>query len=255
MNQKRYNLKNSEHQKRLWSNPEYKKHMSDIHKGRPSSLKGKKGHPAWNKGIKGLQPWMNLSGIINNKGSDHPNWKGGEKKYQCTICNKDFTAGKYRKNVKFCSCECLGKGKIGSIPWNKGVKSSPETIEKLKISHKGQKPWNTGKKRPEISGENSTRWKGGYENTLMLNRKRRVMKINALGSHTLSEWETLKMKYRYMCLCCKQCEPEIRLTEDHIVPLTRGGTNDISNIQPLCRSCNSRKNIQTFDYRESFLTI
>jgi 5-methylcytosine-specific restriction protein A len=31
------------------------------------------------------------------------------------------------------------------------------------------------------------------------------------------------------------------LTADHIVPKAAGGTNDPSNIQVLCRGCNSRK--------------
>ena len=30
---------------------------------------------------------------------------------------------------------------------------------------------------------------------------------------------------------------------DHIVPLRRGGTNALSNLQALCRSCHSRKSI------------
>jgi 5-methylcytosine-specific restriction endonuclease McrA len=39
------------------------------------------------------------------------------------------------------------------------------------------------------------------------------------------------------------------LTEDHVVPLSLGGSNDIDNIQPLCKSCNSSKRGRHIDYR------
>ncbi len=41
--------------------------------------------------------------------------------------------------------------------------------------------------------------------------------------------------------CCQHCGATKHLTIDHIIPLAQGGTNDISNLQTLCRSCNSRK--------------
>lgn len=41
---------------------------------------------------------------------------------------------------------------------------------------------------------------------------------------------------------CAICETEDNLTVDHIVPLSKGGTNWQFNIQPLCATCNNRKN-------------
>lgn len=48
------------------------------------------------------------------------------------------------------------------------------------------------------------------------------------------------------CLCCGSNES---LTVDHIVPVSRGGKNSLSNFQTLCRSCNSRKGTKYIDFR------
>jgi len=67
----------------------------------------------------------------------------------------------------------------------------------------------------------------------------RAIKYGASGSFTLAEWLGLCTQYGYLCAGCGAKQP---LTADHIIPLSRRGTNDISNIQPLCKPCNSRKN-------------
>lgn len=66
------------------------------------------------------------------------------------------------------------------------------------------------------------------------------------GSFTAEEWKALCFQYGYKCLKCGQ---SVELTVDHVVPVSKGGTNDISNIQPLCLSCNSSKGAKTVDYR------
>lgn len=40
---------------------------------------------------------------------------------------------------------------------------------------------------------------------------------------------------------CAGCYTTERLTADHIVPLSQGGSNDVSNLRTYCLSCNSRR--------------
>jgi 5-methylcytosine-specific restriction endonuclease McrA len=146
--------------------------------------------------------------------------------------------------------------KKGHIAWNKGLKTGLVPKSAFKKGHKPPKtafkkgiiPWNKGKKMPEISGKNHPKWKGGYENTLMLRRKRRIMKLGNGGSHTLGEWEILKAQYNCTCPLCKKKEPDIKITEDHIIPLSKGGSDNIENIQPLCVRCNSMKGTKIIDF-------
>jgi 5-methylcytosine-specific restriction endonuclease McrA len=53
---------------------------------------------------------------------------------------------------------------------------------------------------------------------------------------------------KYQCQSCGQTDLETNLTIDHIIPLARGGQNDISNLQTLCCKCNQRKT-DKIDYR------
>ena len=45
----------------------------------------------------------------------------------------------------------------------------------------------------------------------------------------------------YQCQSCGKPETEAQLNIDHIVPLAKGGSNDISNLQVLCNRCNCQK--------------
>lgn len=45
----------------------------------------------------------------------------------------------------------------------------------------------------------------------------------------------------YRCKECGATNKQTRLHVDHIVPVAKGGTNDISNLQTLCEECNMAK--------------
>lgn len=79
--------------------------------------------------------------------------------------------------------------------------------------------------------------------------KHRALKVKAGGAYSGAEFEALKLVTGNVCLCCGISSDEVTLAADHVIPLSRGGANDISNIQPLCQSCNSSKGTRATDYR------
>lgn len=55
------------------------------------------------------------------------------------------------------------------------------------------------------------------------------------GSHTTAEWRARLAEYKGKCAHCRTRKAT---TKDHVIPKSRGGTDDISNILPSCRRCN-----------------
>lgn len=118
-----------------------------------------------------------------------------------------------------------------------GIHHTEETKRKIRKAKKGNKSpaWKDGR----CQNKKYMSW---------IKNKRNRMKRGADGSHTFGEWELLKKQYGYRCPCCGREEPEIKLTEDHIIPLTKHGSDYIENIQPLCRSCNCKKYTKIIKY-------
>ena len=80
------------------------------------------------------------------------------------------------------------------------------------------------------------------------------------GSFTAAEWIALKEEYSGRCAHCLLPETELSrrgrlLSPDHVLPISKGGRNEIANIQPLCHGrggCNNRKYAKHEDWRPSF---
>ena len=158
----------------------------------------------------------------------------------CSQCLKPLKRLAYELKIKkkfFCDRRCQNSERTNKpVPWL----FTPEVIKRRSATK---------------SGPRNNRWKGGicsdpaYLSWKKNERNRR--KRLAEGSHTFEQWLELKQKHSNTCLACLRKEPEIRLTQDHIVPVSKGGSDNIENIQPLCRGCNTRKSNRTIDYAKN----
>jgi 5-methylcytosine-specific restriction endonuclease McrA len=83
------------------------------------------------------------------------------------------------------------------------------------------------------------------------NATRHAKYYGAPGKWTGAQWFALCKMYGNVCL---RCHRKRRLTPDHVIPFSKGGTNYRNNIQPLCKPCNSGKRDKTTDYRTQSVT-
>jgi 5-methylcytosine-specific restriction endonuclease McrA len=162
--------------------------------------------------------------------------------------NKHFRDG-YSYNCKKC-CSETSKEYRTKHP-EKHRRSGQEWKEKNREKARAiNRKWYAGHK--EVSVKATLRWvSNNLESTM---QKRRVYKSNykarkrnAEGSITSKEWIELCNKYGNQCLRCGRSD--VKLTLDHVIPLSLGGSNSIDNIQPLCMSCNCSKQDRWEDYR------
>ena len=154
----------------------------------------------------------------------------------CKPCNtnKDLTYfGKCKSKKDGLMSICKKCASAAHCKWKK------ENPEKNRAA---AKKWalNNIEKARAINRKSSKKWReNNPEQKRQYTRNRRALREKAEGTFTLDEWERLKEYFNYKCVHCGLQEPEIKLTADHIIPLSKGGSNWIINIQPLCGICNS----------------
>lgn len=83
-------------------------------------------------------------------------------------------------------------------------------------------------------------------------RSARLADARKLGTHTKEEWLALCDVFGNACVKCGRHASELignALCKDHVTPIFTGGSDAITNIQPMCKHCNSGKQADKSDYR------
>jgi 5-methylcytosine-specific restriction endonuclease McrA len=189
--------------------------------------------------------------------------KRGRKRLEtivCKRCNQEKPRECFAGQRRFCN-ECfIGKGakKKYTTPESKKI---AEKENSLRSYYKNKDRWKEAKRRYRLS-ENGRKLRAAHMRRYRQTESGKLVekatkhtrrsRANNGGSFTGRELRALYDKYNNTCLCC-ECNT-CKLTPDHVIPLAKGGSNTIDNIQPLCLPCNTKKGIDTTDYRERFNT-
>lgn len=180
---------------------------------------------------------------------------------QCKDCGEErwVSYGGYRKAVtRGVSClRCNGRRQI-LILRQKGLQFRFRVGEKHHITPHSPKSRELIRKNTPIRyGKDNNKFKDGRslkpDYRAFIENIRRVRKMKNGGSHSYEEWSKLKAQFKDTCPMCEKKEPEITLGKDHVIPISKGGTDSITNLQPLCTRCNSRKYNKIIDFRQKIL--
>lgn len=184
-------------------------------------------------------------------------YAGDDKEKTCVDCNKTKTLNNFWKDKRITDGTkgyCINCGKKRNDAYHEKFPERIKFMNKRYYDNNKEKEnaksreWNNANKARVL--ENLRVWHANNpEKNAMYHNKRRARKANNGGSYTSAEWNELCEIAGSICLCCGKPNEESKLTADHIIPVARGGTSYIDNMQPLCNSCNCKKATKTIDYR------
>lgn len=157
-------------------------------------------------------------------------------KRECAACGADFIS--QSSSARFCSDLCFIYTRNG-----------PQTCRWPKPTRKAAAP-----KPPPFREDRECEWCGaGFTATInsqrfcsadhKLRAKRNRRRGRQYGWASHFTWAEVMRVFIRLGRRCAYCEaPVVGLPEpDHVVPLSRGGSNSITNILPACKACNCDK--------------
>lgn len=171
----------------------------------------------------------------------------------CEICKSSFTRGAQGPLPKFCF-RCRKQRALEASNRFAKQNSEKRRLESKTYFHnhrekeavRNSRYRETNSKR--LLEKNRLNKRNNRSRFRSYEHKRRALLNAAPGQFTKEEFDQLCSKYNHRCL---RCGLEKQLVPDHVIPLSKGGTNFITNIQPLCSKCNASKNRHhSTDYRK-----
>ena len=92
---------------------------------------------------------------------------------------------------------------------------------------------------PEAARASVRRYARAHPEVVCVRQERRRARKSALpATLTAAEWTAICATYKQRCAYCGK---KAKLTQDHVLPLSKGGGTIASNIVPACQVCNSAK--------------
>lgn len=106
--------------------------------------------------------------------------------------------------------------------WERNKKSAQASAKRWRLEH--PEAYREAQRRWRI--ENADYWRGRAE-------------VIARGDLTWEQWAEVIEQFQHACAYCLRTD--VKLSMDHLIPVSRGGPHTQSNVVPACKSCNSRK--------------
>lgn len=168
--------------------------------------------------------------------------------FQCADCNLTKPRGEFPRRNKGRCYEChraasKAGGRLRRAEWREANR------EKCRASSRNAQRVRRSAD-PEAAREKDRKWRRENPDAARAKIHRYAMRVRQNGGEfSAEEWAEVKRRQNYRCPRCGRAEPEIKLTVDHVIPVSKGGRNDASNLQALCGRCNSSKHTKHVDYR------
>jgi 5-methylcytosine-specific restriction endonuclease McrA len=109
-------------------------------------------------------------------------------------------------------------------------------------AHARQRPWREANR--DVTRKAAREWNktpAGRASKIAVRHNRRAAIKGTIGSATKEQIASLMQRATHCCYCGSRFTKSRPKTLEHVIPLARGGSNELSNLSVACRSCNSAK--------------